>query len=1183
MSFQSVQAQTRQFIWAQQSKKTSGTTAEVGRAATADAIGNVYVTGYFQGTVTIGGESITSLGSDDIFIAKYNVLGTLQWVRTAGGIGADTGNGIDVDGLGNVYVTGNIKGGSATFDHIPVTYSNSSNEIFVAKYDTYGTVQWVRTGSEGGAKVGYAITADDAGNSYITGYFAGNNTKFGSHSLPSIGNNDIFIVKYDPSGTAVWAKSAGSSGGGANGHDGGQSIVADASGNLYITGYFSGNAKFGNLPTIDPKSSNQKDAFIAKYNTSGDAIWARSVGIETTYTTGEYGITLDMGGNAYITGAYIGTATIGGTTLTNSGGADIYVAKYSTNGVVEWVRKAGSTNVDLPYGITTDGSGNTVVTGYFSGIATFDGGGTIVPVTSTGGTDIFIAKYSPAGTLQWVEKGGGTGNDYGYGAAQDNFGNAYIAGSFVTQTTFGSTPTLTTSGTSMFIAKIGITITWEGSVSTAWANANNWKGGVGPTAADDVTIPSGLTQYPVLSTSAQANSIILGSGNSSLRLAAGGDLTVHGFMALSSGSNLIMEEGSNSLLTVRGQFVTFGGTLTSGSDATVRLASQISVPVPALTFPSLILDSKPGTRLDFINNITVKGNLVLNSQRAGTGRIILSGGTAPHQISGTQPIINIELNDSQGAVYHEDIPISGTLTLTNGPFTATKRLRLDTGSTLSMVNGSLVLNNFFDYTPGTLNMGTGTVRFASNISLTVPNLAYHNLVLEGVAGTMLTIGSNITVNKDLQVASTGFTLHNDHTLTVKGNLDYHALRSGSGKVVLSGGTAAHRISASRPLGNLELDDVRGAVHTTDITIAGLLTLRNGKLSAEAGKKLTLDGSLDTSLGSSEDTGRLYEGALVKKLAISGTGTHLFGNIGLSFDNIGGGNWGEVTVTRITGPGSAVTNPEDPTKQGIERNWNISPTVQANSSVNLTLSWLAADNNGLDFTTKEAQVYKSTDNGATWFTVGNPLMATSSGNWRGVTVRAKSFSRWTVSNSVTPLPVELVHFEAIVTEQETVALRWETASESDNYYFAVERSSDSKEFVEISRVKGRGTTSTRTKYAFTDREPLSGTSYYRLRQVDLDGTEKYSPLRGVSLKRSNTVELHLYPNPVKGAQVNLLVKGLTQGEEAVLQLTDPAGKLVMSQPITQSQLVLQVESLSPGVYLVRVSGGHFSQTIKMVVL
>ena len=300
-----------------------GTSSNFGYGIATDSSGNVYVTGHYNGIVDFGpSTSLTSAGSGDAFVAKYNTSGTVQWATSIGGTGYDTGNGIATDSSGNVYVTGRYNG-TANFGPSTSLTGAGSGDAYVAKYDTSGTVQWAK--SIGGTlyDIGYGIATDSGGNVYVTGDYRGT-ADFGSGtSLTSAGSGDVYVAKYDTSGTVQWARGIGGTVASVFGYG----IATDSSGNVYVTGEYYGTADFGSGTSLTGAGIS-RDAFVAKYNTSGTVQWAKSIG--GTATDSGQGIATDSSGNVYVTGRYNGTANFGsGTSLTSAGSTDVFIAKYS--------------------------------------------------------------------------------------------------------------------------------------------------------------------------------------------------------------------------------------------------------------------------------------------------------------------------------------------------------------------------------------------------------------------------------------------------------------------------------------------------------------------------------------------------------------------------------------------------------------------------------------------------------------------------------------------------------------------------------------------------------------------------------------------------------------------------------------------------------------------------------------
>jgi hypothetical protein len=288
---------------------------------------------------------------------------------------------------------------------------------------------WAKRAGLWAFDLGYGIGTDNAGNVYISGKYELKGASFGTATVGCAGNHDIYLAKYNSAGTFQWVRTAGGPGG-----DYSHCMAVDASGNSYIAGEIEQTVSFGNGVSLTSNGDN--DVFIAKYNTNGSLIWARKLG---GGTRSDKGLGICISGNyLYVTGKFEGTANFAGTTVTGAGAAEMFIAKYSTDGVFQWVKRAGGTGNDEGYAVSADPAGNCYVTGYFSGTANFSG----LSLSSYGSSDIFIAKYNPSGSILWVKKAGGTSADYGHGISVDNNYGVYVTGGFRVKSTFG-TNTLT--------------------------------------------------------------------------------------------------------------------------------------------------------------------------------------------------------------------------------------------------------------------------------------------------------------------------------------------------------------------------------------------------------------------------------------------------------------------------------------------------------------------------------------------------------------------------------------------------------------------------------------------------------------------------------------------------------------------------------------------------------------------
>jgi hypothetical protein len=448
-------AQAPNWAWA---KSAGGTGDENSMRISTDASGNVIVTGAFSSpTIKFGGTTLTNIGYNNIYIVKYDPSGNVLWAKSAGGTGNDAGWGISTDNIGNIFITGTFSSPTITFGSTTLTNSGGGDDIFVVKYDPSGNVLWAK--SEGGTNqdVVSEISTDISGNIIVIGAFASTSISFGSTILTNSGSvvtSDIFVVKYDPSGNILWAKSAGGTS-----NDGGWGISNDASGNIVVNGSFSSSTITFGATTLTNKGD--ADIFVVKYDPSGNVLWAKSEG--GIYDEGLYssGNSTDAIGNIFITGEFTSpTVSFGSTTLTNSGSlatSDIYIVKYDPSGNVLWAKSAGEKMNDFGYDLSSDASGNVIITGGFASSSITFGATTL---TKIGGSlayynDFFVVKYDPSGNTLWAKSAGGTGNDFGWAVSTDVIGNILVTGIFDSPTiTFGATTLTRSGGSDMFVAKL---------------------------------------------------------------------------------------------------------------------------------------------------------------------------------------------------------------------------------------------------------------------------------------------------------------------------------------------------------------------------------------------------------------------------------------------------------------------------------------------------------------------------------------------------------------------------------------------------------------------------------------------------------------------------------------------------------------------------------------------------------
>jgi hypothetical protein len=397
--------------------------------------GDCCIAGFFNSTnLDFGGIVLSNYVRSnsipyDCFVARFSANGSVQWAKQFGGSDNDRAQGVAMDQQGNSYVAGYFT--STNISLHGITLTNKGSSVFLAKLDASGKLIWLKTPEQNYSTTANAVASDPAGNVFLAGSFSGTNL-LGGNRLASPSSNgslysDAFLAKYDSNGNCLWARQAGGSS-----IDSGEAVAVDKEGNaLLLASIHSTNAVFGTYLFSTSNKAGDSDIVVAKYNATGNLLWARQLGSEST----DYGrgIAVDGAGNSFITGTFHGLYfSCGGLTLTNPSNAyiELFLAKMDCGGKPLWLRMAHGYGNDNGYTVASDQFGNAYVGGFFQNptIAFESLVLTNYDANYLGDPDSFVVKFDPSGHTLWAAQVSGPSTQQIFSIALDPDANVYATG-----------------------------------------------------------------------------------------------------------------------------------------------------------------------------------------------------------------------------------------------------------------------------------------------------------------------------------------------------------------------------------------------------------------------------------------------------------------------------------------------------------------------------------------------------------------------------------------------------------------------------------------------------------------------------------------------------------------------------------------------------------------------------------
>jgi len=1016
-------------------------------------------------------------------------------------------------------------------------------------------------------------------------------------------------------------------------------LTKDNDGYLYSTGYFKGSIQLGSTTLT---SSGDADIFIIKYNQDGSVVWAKKAGglLEDVGSD----IALDGYGNLFLIGHFDGTTNFEGNLLTSYGQKDIFIAKYSTDGIFQWVVQAGGSSWDYSVSISCDNNGNAYLAGDFTAPATF--GNLVVNDGKS-----YVAKYDPFGQCEWVT----TANSSFYPSFRnikaDGEGNIYLSGQFAPDITIsGQTFTASSNDGNGFIAKLNNTGVLQ------WLNY--YDSGIYANRITDLELDS---ENNIVFTGEFGGWINIGgiplTGNGYLdvfigkcnslgniiwaRSINGIDCERYQLVTIDNDNNIFATirtsvcTGTDSISVNNIKFFTKNDVLViklNGDDGTIFWVNKNYGEGQSVPYGIVATDDQSCVITGYFYGTKTFGNasfspsspgglylwkiesFVATLEPTGNEKFIIGD---PFQIvwQNTPNIqnVNIEFSTDNGTNW---VTIASGLNSTNYhyewtipdlPTLAGKIKITDANNPLnySINDGAFVIPKIsLNHPNGGEALGIGSIKQITWSKFGVNFCKIEYTTDAGISWNLITTTTSLgTVSYDWTVPNTPssqckirisdrddsrvFDVSENNFSIVTPSLSLtspnggESWRSGSIDTITWSSIAVEAVKIQYSINNgITLITLAENIPASNLEYHFVVPYNPSSNCRVKISDVSNSSRLDVSNSIFSIVNPTPQYSGSYSPVVGISSTTTLGNSQITF--IGDViNTGNLNVLFFN-----VYPKYSQLPSGVDTisyyYWDIqnSGVLFENGTLSIPISFL----NGVTDPTKLIWL-KRTTSADLWQSIGGVL---SDGKLVS-TIPFNSFSQFAIGSSgnSNPLPVELKSFTARVVNSE-IKLHWVTETEINNYGFNIERKINELEWVTIGFVLGNGNSNSPKEYTYNDQNPSGfGTFLYRLKQIDNDGSHTFSPEIKIQYSVINEYKLSTcYPNPFNPSTT--ISYQIPKQSYVTLKIFDILGNELQTltneeQAAGKYEILFNAENLSNGIYFYRLQVDEFTETKKMILL